>query len=233
MVRKERFVDDMMDLKATVGKFIEVIAINESLVTHGPTGRIGRLSLGVVYDKGKTRAAVSLHWDDGQWKLLGVTVEVPAELQITQAERESRVAACENPMDSKRCDVHIAANQIREHLRDGQSALVWDKASDVFQKQEPKARFVQIEAEHQLVLGDYRRIIAVTEAKVIGGSTRGTFDTLVEYSKANVRAIFGFVRASKAEPWQLRSLKVVLPMPRLDDLTRGSGSSARPGSPSN
>ena len=224
MVRKEQFIDNMMDLDATVGRFIEVTAINESIVTRGPTGRIGRLSLGVVYAKGKTRVAVSLHWDDDQWKLLGVTVEVPPELKITQRERENRVAACKDPMDSKRCDVHIAANQILELLRDGQAGMVWDKASDVFQKQEPKSRFAQIEAEHQLVLGEYRRIIAVTEAKVIGG-TRGTLDTLVEYSKANVRAIFGFVRTAKTEPWQLRSLKVVLPMPRLDDLSRGSGGS--------
>jgi hypothetical protein len=85
------------------------------------------------------------------------------------------------------------------------------------------------------VLGEYRRVIAVTEAKVIGG-TRGSFDVLVEYSKANVRASFVFVRPSKTDPWQLRMLKVALPMPRIDDLTRadrgaGSGSAVKPQPP--
>ncbi|MEO8700468.1 MAG: DUF4019 domain-containing protein [Kofleriaceae bacterium] len=235
MVRKDRFVDDMTDLDATVGKYIEVTAINESIVTRGPAGRIGRMSINVNYAKGKTRAAVSLHWDDGQWKLLGVSVEVPPELKITQAQREERVAACKDPMDAKRCEIHITANKVLEMLRDGHAGEVWDAASDVFQKQEQRSRFIQIEAEHQNVLGEYRRVIAVTEAKVIGG-TRGSFDVLVEYSKANVRAIFGFMRASRTEPWQLRSLKVALPLPRIDDLVRaargsggaGSGSAIRP-----
>jgi hypothetical protein len=238
MVRKERFVDEMLDLNATAGKFLEITSVNETLVTRGPGGRVGRMSLGVAYAKGNTRAAVSLHWDDDHWKLLGISIEVPPDVTITQAEREERVAACKDPMDSKRCDVHIAANQILEQLRDGQASNVWDKASDVFQKQEQKARFIQIQAEHQRVLGEYRRIIAVTEAKVIGG-TRGSYDVLVEYGRANVRAIFGFIRVSKNDPWMLRSLKVVLPMPRIDDLTRdayppsaGSGSADGSGSSS-
>lgn len=217
VVRKERFIDDMMDLNATVGKFKEVTSINESLVTRGPTGKIGRISLSAEYERGKTRAAISLHWDEGEWKLLGVGVEVPPEVPITQAQREERVQACKDPMDPKRCDVYIAANAILEKLRDGQAEQVWDQATRLFQKQEEKARFVQIQREHASVLGEYRRIIAVTEAKVIGG-TYGIYDVLVEYSKANVRAIFGFDRGSKADPWELRSLKVVLPMPRLDDV---------------
>lgn len=235
MVRKERFVDDMLDLNATVGQFVEITSINESLVTRGPSGRIGRLSMSVAYAKGNTRASVSLHWDDDRWKLLGIGVEVPPDVKITNAQREERVAACKDPMDSKRCDIHIAANQILEQLRDGHAALVWDKANDVFQKQLQKTQFVQIVAEQQEVLGEYRRIIAVTEAKVIAG-TRGTYDVLVEYSRANVRVIFGFTRASKTDPWTLRSLKIALPMPRLDDVAlpppagSGSGSGAGSGS---
>jgi len=36
--------------------------------------------------------------------------------------------------------------------------------------------------------------------------------------------VFGFYRASKSAPWQLRSLKVVVPMPRAEVDARGSGS---------
>jgi hypothetical protein len=85
---------------------------------------------------------------------------VPPDVKITQAEREERVAACKDPMDSKRCDVHIAANQILEQLRDGQASNVWDKASDVFQKQE-QARTVQISGAPARARR-CQRIIAVT-----------------------------------------------------------------------
>ncbi len=245
IVRKERFVDEMLDLNATCGRFLEITAVNESFMSSGPTGRIGRMSTMVQYERGKTRAAVSLHWLDGEWKLLGVSVEVPPELKITQAEREKRVTPCEEKgpdgkrdtdddipngtMNTKKCDVHVVANKVLEQLRDNEAAAVWDAANrDVFQKQEEKGKWIAIQAEHQRVLGEYRRIIAVTEAKVFSSKEeeRAFFDVIAEYSRANVRVIFGFTRPSKTLDWQLRSLKVALPMPRIDDLERAAGSDA-------
>jgi hypothetical protein len=228
MVRKERFIDDMSDLNATVGKFREITAVNDTLVTNGPTGRVGRVSLTVAYEKATCKASVSLHEDQGTWKLLGVGVELPPELQISQAEREERVQACKDPM-AKTCDLFVAANRILEQLRDNKADAVWDAATAVFQKQEEKSRFVQIQSEHANVLGDYRRIIAVTEAKVIVGTT-ATFDVLTEYARSQgVRAIFGFYRGSKTMPWKLRSLKVVLPMPRADESPADSTSKSAGG----
>jgi hypothetical protein len=216
MVRKERFVDDMNDLAATVGKFREITAINDTLVTTGPTGRVGRVSLTVAYEKATCRASVSLHEDQGQWKLLGVGIELPQELEITQAQREERVQACKDPM-ARTCDLFVVANAILEQLRDGRTDAVWDDATQVFQKQEEKSRWMQIQAEHAAILGAYVRILAVTEAKMIGG-TNATFDVITEYARsAGVRVIFGFYRRSKTTPWKLRSFKTVLPMPRADE----------------
>ena len=213
MVRKERFIDDMNDLSATVGKFREITAVNDTLVSNGPTGRVGRVSLTVAYEKATCRASVSLHQDQGQWKLLGVGVELPPELEITQAQREERVQACKDPM-AKSCELFVTANAILEQLRDGQSGAVWDAATQVFQKQEEKSRWTQIQAEHALILGAYVRILRVTEAKMIGG-TLATFDVITEYARSSgVRVIFGFYRRSKTTPWKLRSFKTVLPMPR-------------------
>jgi hypothetical protein len=215
MVRKERFSDDMTDLAQTVGKFREITAVNDTLVTTGPTGRIGRVSLTVAYDKGSCKVSVSLHNDQGRWKLLGIGVELPPELKISQAQREERVKACKDPMDIKHCDVHQAADAILQQLKDGHPDQVWDNATTVFQKQEPKAKFVQLQLEHLLQLGNYRRIIRVTEAKVMIGGTSATFDTLAEFDKASgVRTVFGFFRRSRLEPRKLRSFKIVLPMPR-------------------
>lgn len=214
MVRKERFTDDMTDLSQTVGKFREISAVNDSLVTTGPSGRVGRVSLTVAYEKAICKVSVSLHYDEDRWGLLGLGVELPPELKITQAQREERVKACKDSMDIKNCDVHQAADAILRQLKDGHADQVWDNATEVFQKQEQKAKFVQLQGEHLTALGGYRRIIAVSEAKVIGG-TSATFDTLAEFDKASgVRAVFGFSRGSKLDPWRLGSFKIVLPMPR-------------------
>ena len=217
MVRKERFSDDMTDMAQTVGKFREITAVNDSLVTNGPTGRIGRVSLTVAYEKASCKVSVSLHDDQGRWKLLGIGVDLPPELKISQAQREERIKACKDPMDIKHCDVHQAADAILQKLKDGRADQVWDQATGVFQKQEQKPKFVQLQHEHLALLGGYRRIIAVTEAKVIGG-TSATFDTLAEFDRASgVRTVFAFFRRSRLEPWKLRSFKLVLPMPRADD----------------
>ena len=216
-VSKERFVDDMTDLHTTVGKFKEISAVNDTLVTRGPTGRVGRVSLTVSYERGKTKASVSLHNHEGVWKLLGVAVEIPPDIKITQREREARVQACKDPMDPKKCDLYVAANTILEQLRDNQAAQVWDAASTIFQKQEEKTRWVQIQRENQAALGEFRRIIAVSEQRVFR-SGNAVYDVLLEYARAQgVRAIFGFTRASKNEPWKLLSLKIVVPMPRADE----------------
>jgi hypothetical protein len=175
------------------------------------------VSLTVAYERGKTKASVSLHQHEGQWKLLGIGVEVPPEVQITQRQREERVKACKDPMDPKKCDLHVAANRILEQLRDGQAAQVWQAASPIFQKQEEKTRWVQIQGGNQAQLGEFRRIIAVTDQRVFR-SGNALFDVLLEYTRSQgVRAIFGFTRASKADPWKLLSLKIVVPMPRADE----------------
>jgi hypothetical protein len=220
VAHKEAFIDTMLDLNATNGKFVEITAINETLVTTGPTGRVGRVGLTALYERGITKGSISFHWDQGQWKLLGVGVEVPESVTITQAERQKRVAAC---IDDKgkdtsdlraKCDVRDAAETILEMIRDGKAGEVWDKASDIFKQQETRDNFIRVHADHAVALGAYKRLLNVTEAKSIGGLT-AYFDVVAEFEKSSgVRVVFNFSRPSKTARWQLRSLKVVVPMPR-------------------
>lgn len=217
MVRKERFIDEMTDLNTTLGKFSEVTAINDTLVTSGPAGRVGRVSITASYARGICKGSISFHWDQGRWKLLGIGIELPPDLRVTQAQREQRVAACKDPGDRKTCDVRDAAESILEKLWDGKAGEVWDAASPVFKTSESRIQFATIQEQHRDALGAYKRILRVTEAKVIGG-TSATFDTVTEFERSSgVRTVFGFERASKTTPWQLRSFKLVLPMPRADE----------------
>ncbi len=233
---KERFMDDMNDLNATLGKFKEITAINGTYVYTGPTGRIGRVSLTAAYEKGNCKASISFHYDQHRWKLFGISVEVPPEVKITQAQREQRVAAClddkghdiskdlsPDPKQRKKCPVRDLAETILEELRDNKDGDVWDHASSVFQKQESKQAFAQIVDGYDRALGKYKRLLSVTEARAIGG-TSASYDALAEFERSEgVRVVFGFERDSKASPWLLRSFKLVVPMPRADE-----GSAASP-----
>ena len=231
MVRKERFVDDMLDMNNTLGKFREITAINDTLFTTGPTGQIGRVSITAAFEKGTCRAAVNFHYDQGGWKLLGIQAELPPELKISQAQREERVQACKDTSSAKTCEVRAVAEHILEQLRDGRAGEVYDQADDVFKKQEDRANFVKIQLEQNSELGAYKRIVAVTEAKVIGG-TSATFDVLVEYEKTSaVRNVFGLSRRSKTEPWKLRVYKVVMPTPRAAEDIKPVPADKAPGAP--
>jgi hypothetical protein len=217
MVRKERFVDEMTDLNTTLGKFTEVTAINDTLVTSGPAGRVGRVSLTASYANGICRGSISFHWDQGRWKLLGIGLELPPLLRVTQAQREQRVAACKDPGNRKTCDVRDAAETILEKLWDGKAGEVWDSASPVFRTSETRIQFATIQEEHREALGAYKRILRVTEAKVIAG-TSAIFDVVTEFERSSgVRVVFGFERPTKTATWSLRSFKLVLPMPRADE----------------
>lgn len=223
VVRKERFIDDMTDLAITNGKFREISAINETLVTNGPTGRVGRVSLTASYEKGIAHGSISFHYNKGRWRLLGIGIEVPRDVHITNAERQKRVAAC---LDAKgndvsdqreKCDVRDASETILEKIRDGKAGEVWDNASNIFKQQDTRDRFIAIQNEHRAALGNYRRLLTVTEARAIGGTT-ATFDAVAEFDKSSgVRVDFGFSRESKTAAWQLRRMKIVVPMPRADE----------------
>jgi hypothetical protein len=224
---KEHFLDDMSDLDATLGKFKEITAVNDTLVTHGPTGELARVSLTAAYERGNCKAAISFHYDDGKWKLFGIGVEVPPEVKITQAQREQRVAACldekghdisrdlsPDPKQRQKCPVRDLAETILEKLRDGKAGEVYDEASPIFKTQGTRERFISLQEDHRRALGDYKRLLDVTEARAIAG-TSASYDALAEFDRSSgVRVAFGFERDSKSAPWLLRSYKVVVPMPR-------------------
>jgi hypothetical protein len=150
-------------------------------------------------------------------------------MKITQAQREERVAACKDPL-AKSCDLHEIASGILEQLRSGDADKVWEQATAIFQKQEEKARFVAIQAEHTAILGPFIRILAVSEAKIIGGNL-AAYDVVAEYQRANgVRVTFSFSRTSKSAPWKLLQMVLVMPLPRADEQSIGDLSgSADPG----
>lgn len=220
LVQKERFMDDMTDMFATNGKFREITSIDETIVTTGPTGRVGRVGLTAAFEKGVAKGSISFHWDKGEWKLLGIGIEVPDNVQITQLDRQKRVAACiddkgKDVSDQRsKCDVRDAAETILEMIRDGRAGDVWDNANPVFKQQESRARFMQIQDEQRNALGNYKRLLDVTDARAIAGLT-ATFDTICEYERSSgVRVEFDFTRPSKFQPWQLARFKVTIPMPR-------------------
>jgi hypothetical protein len=110
VVRKDRFVDDMLDMNATVGKFVEIAAVNDSLVTTGPSGRIGRVSLTVTYQKGTAKASVSDQANTRGDRLVDY-FDSPGLCNRVGRNGE-RFAAYKDTDNHRTCDVRDAAEHI-------------------------------------------------------------------------------------------------------------------------
>ncbi len=200
----------MTDLDATAGRFIEITAINDTLLTTGPTGQVSRVSITASYQRGICKGSISFHWDAGQWKLLGIGLELPPELKILSAARATVSRACK---DHDRSPHVRRAQRRRDHPPEGDPRRQGARGlgqRDRRVQEAGDARAVRGDPGRasRRVLGAYKkRILRVTEAKVIGG-TSATFDVVTEVEHSNgVRTVFGFERDSKSSPWQLRNLK--------------------------
>lgn len=240
VVREQRFIDDMADMKNTLGAFREIAAVNETIVSTGPGGRIGRVALTLQFERGTARANVSFHRDGGRWKLLGLAVDTPPELPITQESRKERselptevyeqakqilqaadLAERSEPRES-RAERGRPATRPPEAdpaaERDLRSEALWDTASEVFHSSITKADFVRLQRERTEALGNYKGIIEYKSGSKKLGDLSATFTGLVEYQRAGVVSVaVSFARDDERAPWLLRSLKIVLPMPRLDE----------------
>jgi hypothetical protein len=257
VVREQRFIDDMADMKRTLGAFREIAAVNETIVTSSSSGRIGRVTLMLQFDKGRARGNISFHRDDRRWKLLGIAVDAPPELPITQ---ESRKERSELPQEVMGAAIKVLQAGNLEKARadegsgvrrrdqrtprdstpspaeaalalalalDRRSEEVWDQASGVFHSSAPKAEFVRLQRERNATLGNFVRVIEHRGGSKKYGDLSATFTGLVEYETGVVTAALNFGRTDEGAPWLLNSFKVVLPMPRPNEVPPGDAARLR------
>lgn len=246
VVREQRFIDDMADMKRTLGAFREISAVNDTIVTTGASGRIGRVALMLQFDNGRARANVSFHRDAGRWKLLGLAVDTPPELPITQESRKERSELPEEVMgaaikvlqagnveeassppagregregrDGRPARSGSAAAAAPEEESERRSEEIWDQGSKVFHSAASKTEFVRLQRERHAILGNFVRVIEYRGGSKKYGELSATFTGLVEYQTGVVTASLNFGRLDERAPWLLNSFKVVLPMPRPDEI---------------
>lgn len=208
---EERFLDLMDDMARTLGPFVEIAAVNDTLVTNGPGGRIARVDMLVQFEKGKAKSTLSLQWSDRAWKMLGFSVDLPDELIPVETSQEARRARVSDPQELAR--VEATVRQITAALMAGQAEQVWRDATPVFQASVSQADFARVERERRDSVGRILRYLDTTFAQTSPSKTGATVVALIEHEAAVVTARFGLERTAGTETWRLASYKVILPMP--------------------
>lgn len=208
VVLEDTFTVHMTDLNESMGRFREVASVIGTEVTRGPGGRTGRIDLRLEYERGNTRGSVSFVWEEEQWKLLGLSVEVPPTLMRelgTEQARRDRVAA--NPEESKRL-----VDDILQLSAKGDYDAIWNAAAPAFQQSITLDAFRRTEAERHAALGAYVRVLSITSAKITPGQTGTSIDCLLEFAPNRViRGAFEFTKISGT--WRLTFYKLVNPLP--------------------
>ena len=213
LMAEDVFVDRMHDLSTTMGDFLEMEAVNGTLVTHGPGGLIARVDLTLRYANGKTKGSMSFQSNHGIWKLLGLSVDVPQSVQQSAAFEQQRKDRVADKEELKK--VRAAAEAVLALMAAGKYDVVWDGAAPVFQASVAKRDFADLELDREKTLGEFHRLLDVTDGKTYLDKLSASLDTLVEYDNAVVSTRFEFVKIIGV--WKMKSYKVVLPLPRVAD----------------
>jgi hypothetical protein len=209
----QAFAHLMDDMKRTLGRFKEIAAVNDTIVTRGPGGVIARVDLMLDFERGRARGTISLHRDAGVWKFLGIGIELPEHLVAKETSPEARAERVKAP-----AGVRTRVEELLDQLAKPEPGAVWDASAPLFQASVSRADFERIEAERRGILGAYRRVLDETPTEKPRGATSpgGTsawFTALVEYERAIVTSTFGFLK-DEDNRWRLTSYVVVMPMPR-------------------
>lgn len=208
--REDRFVADMKDMNQTLGAFVEIVAVNETFVSTGPFGRVGRVSLTIDFARGRTRGSVSFHWVNDRWMLLGLGVEVPATIAITKEQKEARV---KNPPELD----GLAINLLKR-LSAGDDEWVWSQATSAFRDRFSFAEFAELQADRRKALGAFERLLNVEDKNTLSIDALGCqFVGLVQFEHGNALTTITFNRKRLDTPWEMAALKIVLPQKRVRD----------------
>src|SRR5262249_3902504 len=86
------FARQMADMNATLGAFKEIKSVTATEVVHGPSGQSARAQMVIAFaGAGSVRGSISFHWEDGEWRLLGIAVDLPPAIARIETANEKRL----------------------------------------------------------------------------------------------------------------------------------------------
>ena len=162
----------------------------------------------------KVRGAMSFHREDGEWKLLGLSVELPPEIAKIETADDKRLArVAGDPI------VVTDALVVLDRLAKGDAAGVWkDAAEKPFKVSIPIDDLRAAEEVQRKEIGKFVRIVDVTANKQDPGGHGDSLDVLAEYDGAEKTIIsvhFDFARAGDDVIRHLASYRPIMPLPRV------------------
>ena len=214
LVLLEAFEHEMSEMNATLGTFREISSVTETEIVRGPSGKSARVGLLVVFDPtGTARGNMSFHLEDNHtWHLLGISIELPADVATRATKEEDRLKRVQGPPELEQLAVDLV-----KQLDQGEFQQVYDAAADTFRASTSPSNLAELERKRQKEIGKFSRIVNVTSLKQSPTGESANLDALFEYEGATKTVIsvhFGFVKDRTTRQWRLAEYKPIMPAPR-------------------
>ena len=157
---------------------------------------------------------MSFHREQGEWKLLGLSVELPPEIAKIETADDKRLArVAGDPI------VITDALVVLVRLRNGDAAGVWkDAAEKPFKVSISIDDLRDAEAVREKEIGRFVKIVDVTSNKQDPGGHGDSIEVLAQYDgteKTIISVHFSFTRTGDDLIWHLASYQPIMPLPRV------------------
>jgi hypothetical protein len=210
IVVEETFETEMRAMTRALGKYVEVSAVTGTESIRGPSGQTARVGLLIVFERGQARANLSFHKEDGVWRMVGLSVELPDGLVADATSDQAKARRDVGPPEL----VPIAEDILRR-LAAGDTDGVRADADPLFQGAVSKAVFAELEATRRKALGKFIATYHTTSNRVSPSGLSADVVLLVTYEHALTTVRFTFGKQAATGQWKLTSYKPILPAPRV------------------
>jgi hypothetical protein len=201
----DEFVDLVDRMNGTLGAFQRAREVTDLHRAASVAGMTARITLELEFENGTTEGQLSFHRaQDGSWRLLGLSVDIPAELQTRADALEAQEHRLKAP-----AEVEALVQTILQSVREGRADEVHEGASPVFKGSVTLDEFKGVLQSHRAELGNFVRVLGVITSAQSRDRNRARVQALLEYEKGKTTGTFEFMRI--ASSWRLLSFKVVIP----------------------
>src|SRR5690606_30811537 len=177
----DKFVDLVDRMNRTMGRFervIDVVDVDQAVTVAGMTARV---ELELEYEKAETTGELSFHrGDDGAWRLLGLSVRIPEELEETAASLERQVERVRAPEE-----VIEQFKAILDDVRAGKVAEIHARAAPSFRDSRSVDEFRATLEAHRAEMGELVRLLAVISSAQNADKARARVHALPQYGGAS------------------------------------------------
>src|SRR6185503_8739532 len=97
MVIEESFLFGAEEMNRTLGKFLEVASVVKTDMYHGPSGDTARVELWLDYEKGRAKGIMSFLYENNDWRIIGLSVDLPTDVIAIETSPEARAARVAAP----------------------------------------------------------------------------------------------------------------------------------------